>query len=303
MTNSSKMNTHANILVIGATGKVGGKALDYIIEHGSDTVTAAVRTTEQASAFENRGIASVHFDLNDLSSIQNALIGMDRVLLLTGYSVDMLKQSMRVIDEAKRAGVSHIVHVGASGNPTAEVAHWGWHRMIEAYIEKSGFSFTHLQPEAFMQNITAFGWLNHNSLTNLIGKSVWSWVDANDVGALAGAALLRPDNFSGQTWRLGYARASMEQVADKLTALLERNISIEPASADDFYQNAVDAGADPAYMSCVRDQFKLNAANLIDDADMVFDEIAFEQAVRRKPTSWAEYIERELRELRQSAAA
>jgi uncharacterized protein YbjT (DUF2867 family) len=298
-----KMTSQANILIIGSTGKVGSKALEYLLENSNENVIAATRTKAQESSLAKQGIQSVYFNLDDVTSIKRALDGIDRLLLLTGYSVDMLKQSMRVIDEAKVAGVSHIVHVGASGNATAEVAHWGWHRMIEAYIEKQGFTFTHLQPEAFMQNITAFGWLNQNSLTNLIGESVWSWVDANDVGALAGAALARPMDFDGQTWRLGYASASMQKVADLLKVSLQKSINLVQASADDFYQNAVDAGADPAYISCVRDQFKLNAANAIADSSMTFDEYAFEQAVGRKPSSWHDYIERELIKLKQANAA
>ena len=64
----------------------------------------------------------------------------------------MLRQSKRFLDTAKQQGVKHIVHIGASTAPTNEVAHWGWHQFIEAYIEKLSFSYTHLRPEAFMQN-------------------------------------------------------------------------------------------------------------------------------------------------------
>lgn len=128
-------------------------------------------------------------------------------------TVDMLKQSKRVIDSARAAGIRHIVHVGASGSNTAEVAHWGWHQMIQSYIAASGLSYTFLQPEAFMQNITAFGWLQDDHLTNLIGDAIWSWVHAGDVGLLAAEASRRPQDFAGQTWRMGYARASLDAVA------------------------------------------------------------------------------------------
>lgn len=297
------MNTQTNILIIGATGKVGSKAVEYLRKNTKHNVIAAARKNEQMAAFKAKGIQSIYFDLDDLISIRNGLQGIDRLLLLTGYSVDMLKQSMRVIDEAKKAGVQHIVHVGASGNPTAEVAHWGWHRMIESYIEKQGFSFTHLQPEAFMQNISAFGWLSQQSLVNLIGESKWSWVDANDVGALAGAALAKPEELAGQTWRLGYASASMKKVAKSISTAICQDIKLIELNPDDFYQSAIVNGADPAYMSCVRDQFKLNSQDKIDDADMTFDKHAFEQAVGYKPSEWSEFIERELDTLKIQTAA
>lgn len=107
----------------------------------------------------------------------------------------MLKQSKRVVDAAKIAGVKHIVHIGASSNDTAEVAHWGWHKMIEAYIEQQGFDFTHIQPEAFMQNMTNLWLVVKAGRTNLIKNSVWIWLDAYDVAAIAAEALARPNDF------------------------------------------------------------------------------------------------------------
>ena len=43
--------------------------------------------------------------------------------------------------------------------------------MIEAYVEDQGFRFTHIRPEAFMQNVMTFGWLQSGALTNLIGDA------------------------------------------------------------------------------------------------------------------------------------
>ena len=62
----------------------------------------------------------------------------------------MLRQSKRFLDTAKQTGIKHIVHIGASTAPTNAVAHWGGHQYIEAYIEKLGFSYTHLRPGVFI---------------------------------------------------------------------------------------------------------------------------------------------------------
>ncbi|MBI0575600.1 NmrA family NAD(P)-binding protein, partial [Pectobacterium parmentieri] len=73
-----------------------------------------------------------------------------------GYTVDMLRQSKVFLDEAKNMGIRHIVHLGACGRDDSTVAHWVWHQYIERYIEWSGFSFTHLRPETFMQNLLSY---------------------------------------------------------------------------------------------------------------------------------------------------
>ncbi len=288
--------TKRNVLIIGATGKVGSAALKQLSNYERINVIAGVRNMQKATHLIDSGAELVKLDLDDATSIQIAVKSVDSLLLLTGYSVDMLKQSKRVVDAAKSAGVKHIVHVGASGNPTSEVAHWGWHRMVEAYIEQQGFSYTHLQPEAFMQNITAFGWFNQDSLTNLIKNATWSWVDAHDVGALAGEALANPDQFHNQTWQLGYALASMPQVASMLARALNKAITTKDLAPETFYLEAIKAGADPAYMACVRDQFVLNGNGAIADADRIFDTKSFHSAVGRLPNSWQEFIAREFKE-------
>ena len=284
--------TNRRLLVIGATGQVGGEVVRSLIDAVGVQVLAAVRRDDQAQAMRDLGAEPVHLDLDDRDTVEAAVQGVDGILLMTGYTVDMMKHSKRVIDAAKRAGVYHIVHVGASGADTAEVAHWGWHRMIEAYIEAQGFRFTHIQPEAFMQNLLGFGWLQGGALTNLIGSARWSWVDARDVAALATAALKDPDTFGGQVWRLGYDAATMAEVADRIGALTGRSVETMPLDPQVFYEGAVGAGADPAYMACIRDQFRLNAAGAIPNADQTFDAAAFERAVGRAPATWADFIAR-----------
>lgn len=289
MTNKNKRR----ILIIGATGEVGGDVVRTLKNANEVETLAAVRRDDQATTMRALGVEPVHLDLDDIETVEKAVVGIDGILLMTGYSMDMLKQSKRVIDAAKRAGVDHIVHIGASGTETAEVAHWGWHRMIEAYVETLGFRFTHIRPEAFMQNVLKFGWLQKGALTNLIGDARWSWVDARDVAAMAAAALRDPDIFAGQIWRLGYDAATIKEVAEKLGKATGNSIEAVPLDPQVFFEGAVAAGADPAYMSCIRDQFRLNAADAIPDADQTFDPKAFEQATGRAPATWDEYIARE----------
>lgn len=298
MTNSTKRR----LLIIGATGQVGGDAVRTLTEVAEVETLAAVRRDDQAKSMQALGAQPVHLDLDDIDTVEQAVVEVDGILLIGGYSVDLIKQSKRVIDAAKRADVDHIVHIGASGADTAEVAHWGWHRMIEAYIEDQGFRFTHIRPEAFMQNVLTFGWLQPGSLTNLIGDARWSWVDARDVAALAAAALKYPDQFAGQVWRLGYDAATIEDVAQKIGTHADRKIKTAPLDPQVFYDGAVGAGADPAYMACIRDQFQLNAAGAIPNADQTFDPVRFEKAVGRAPATWADYIARESNMLTAAAA-
>ena len=191
------------ILVLGVTGKVGKQTARLLAETGDVKVVAGVRSPQKAEQLVDHNIEIRHLDLDRHETLAPALNGIDRALLLTGYSVDMLKQSKAFLDTAKLAGVQHIVHIGASGAPTNEVAHWSWHQFIERYIEALGFSFTHLRPEAFMQNLVNFGWLNQGVITNYIDHARWSWIDGDDLALVAAETLQHRDRHAGKIYPLG----------------------------------------------------------------------------------------------------
>ena len=285
------MTDKSNILVLGATGKVGGAVVDQLIDNKDVKVIAATRSPDKAQAFKEKGIDSVILDLDKPDTIAPALQNIDRALLLTGYTVDMLRQSKRFLDTAKQTGVQHIVHIGASTAPTNEVAHWGWHQFIEAYIEKLGFSYTHLRPEAFMQNLFGFGWLNKGTILNFIGDARWSWIDCYDLAAVVVQTLLHPEKYNGQTIPLGYDAKTMDEVAQILTEVVGQAFETEAHPTKEFLDDALqegEAGIYPnAYMYCVYTQLELNRADAIPKADATFDN--FEAITGRKPNTWHDF--------------
>ena len=285
------MTDKPNILVLGATGKVGGAAIEQLKDNKDVNVIAATRSHEKAKAFKDKGIDSVILDLENPDTIASALQNIDRALLLTGYTVDMLRQSKRFLDTAKQKGVKHIVHIGASTAPTNEVAHWGWHQFIEAYIEKLGFSYTHLRPEAFMQNLFGFGWLNQGVITNYIGNARWSWIDCYDLAAVVVETLLHPEKYNGQTIPLGYDAKTMDEVAQILTEVIGQPFMTEAHPTKEFLDNALQAGVEGiypnAYMNCVYTQLELNVADKIPESDRTFDN--FQAIVGRKPNTWRDF--------------
>lgn len=130
------------ILVFGSTGAIGGSLIKRLMpDHagGRIRLVATARHSEAAAKFEQLGVECRRIDLDHaeqqgLEPVVNAMRGVDRVFLLTSYDVKMLAQSKAVIDAAKQADVSHIVHLGAHASPATTIVHLGWHQMIEAYL-------------------------------------------------------------------------------------------------------------------------------------------------------------------------
>ena len=281
------------VLITGATGQIGGDTLRNLLADETITLVAAVRSPAKAKPFEDQGIRTVILDFDKEETLAPALQGIDRALLVTGYTVDMLRQSKAFLDQAKKSGVQHMVHLGACGRDDTTIAHWAWHQFVERYIEWSGFSFTHLRPECFMQNLLSYDGtqaVKAGVIEQYTGDTPFSWVDGEDVARVAAQALLNPAKHAGQTYRLGYDVQSYGDIADIMTRVLGQPFSYNPQSPDVFLEHMRAAGAEMAYMTCVHDNFTRMAARQIPGADETFDN--FTEITGRQPVRWEDFVQK-----------
>ena len=288
------MTSHKpTVLITGATGQIGGDTLRNLLADDSITLVAAVRSRAKAQPFEAQGIRTVMLDFDKEETLAPALQGIDRALLVTGYTVHMLRQSKAFIDQAKQAGVQHMVHLGACGRDDTTIGHWAWHQFVERYIEWSGLSFTHLRPECFMQNLLSYDGtqaVKAGVIEQYTGDARFSWVDGEDVARVAAQALLHPEKHTGQTYRLGYDVQSYGDIAAIMTRLLGQPFRYDAQSPDVFLKNMRAAGAEMAYMNCVHDNFTRMAARQIPGVEETFDN--FEAITGRQPVRWEEFVQK-----------
>ncbi len=275
------------ILVTGATGQIGGALVRLLAGESGLQVVAGARSPEKAKGI---GVPVVTLDYDREETLAPALEGIESVFMVTGYTVDMLRQSKAFINAAKRAGVKHIVHLGAPGDDDTKVGHWGWHQFVERYIEWSGISFTHLRPEIFMQNLLSYGGAEAEGrgvIRHYIGDARISWVDCDDVAAVAAVALAHPEVHAGKTYHLGYEARSYPEIAEILTRVIGQTFTEESRPPEEFLEQMLAAGADPAYMRCVYQNWIDYEARAIPGQDAVYDN--FFELTGRKPTTWAEF--------------
>ncbi|BAZ11735.1 NmrA family protein [Calothrix sp. NIES-4071] len=102
------------VLVMGSTGKNGKLILEELQNTGQEQVRVRVSShkQEQVEKFKAEGLNAVLLNLDDPNTYEAALVGVERLFLLTGYTVDMLAQSKIIVDTAKKVGVKHIIHLG-----------------------------------------------------------------------------------------------------------------------------------------------------------------------------------------------
>jgi NAD(P)H dehydrogenase (quinone) len=281
------------ILITGATGQVGSKTISLLSSNKDVEIVAAVRSPEKAAPFIAKGLATVILDFDDESTHLPAFAGIDRVLMVTGYTVDMLRQSKVLLDNARKAGVQHVVHLGACGRDDTTIGHWAWHQLVERYIEWAGFSYTHLRPETFMQNMLSYGGqkaIVDGVIHAYVKEARLSWVDVDDVAQVAAVALAHPEVHGGKTYRLGYDAKTFGEIAALMTTIIGKPFRYEPLAPEVFREAMVAAGAEMAYMGCVYEHWKRYAAGTIPGADDTFDN--FPEITGKEPTRWVDFIKK-----------
>src|SRR5271156_74396 len=280
-------NTKPRVLITGATGQIGRQVVAKLAgDLGLDTI-ASSRNPEKA----NLGVPTVLLDYDRGDTVAPALQGVDRLFILTGYTVDMLRQSKELVDGAQKAGVKHIVHLGACGADDTDVAHYGWHQFVERYIAGSGIAYTHLRPEIFMENILGYGGVpaaSNGVLRYYVGNQRLSFVAGEDIAEVAAAVLRSPGDHTGQTYRLGYDAKTYGEVAAIIAHVIQQPFRYEAHAAEEFLNKVLKAGGEPAYMHCVYSSFARFSGDGLPGADEVFDN--FTAITGRAPTTVEGFI-------------
>ena len=115
------------VLILGSTGRIGSKVIAELERTNSVEVVYSSRKLEQVEAWRRDGKEAVLLDLDAPQTFSDALAGIDRLFLVTGYTVAMVHQSKTIVDAAADAGVKFIVHLGIFGNARLTYPYAAWH--------------------------------------------------------------------------------------------------------------------------------------------------------------------------------
>lgn len=233
-----------NILVTGATGKIGMFLLEDLKEAGAD-FTAMVRNEERASNLIDKGFKTVIADFDDPGSLEKAMQGFKKVVLITPPHPEQDRQQMNVVEAAGNAGVLHLIKVSALGiSEDSSVSLSRMHAMVEAKIRKTEMSYTFLHPHSFMQNLlsNARTIKEMNTVFSPLGDARIPMVDARDVASVA-ARVCVGEGHEGKTYIItGPQAVSYDDIAQVLSEKLGKEISHSRISLEDSREAMIEAG-------------------------------------------------------------
>src|SRR5258708_2721364 len=139
------------ILVTGATGLNGKELLRRLSAKGI-AARALVRNPAKAEAIAALPqVEIVQGDMARPETLEPALHGIDRAMLISSSDPMMLEVQSNFIDAARKAGVKHIVKLsGIMPELDSAFRFARMHGEIEKRLEASGVAFTHLRAGEFM---------------------------------------------------------------------------------------------------------------------------------------------------------
>ncbi|WP_405467724.1 SDR family oxidoreductase [Streptomyces canus] len=231
------MTTTLPVLVVGATGSLGGKVVDELHKRGKN-VRALVRPTTDASRLEKRGVEIARGDMLDLDSLVAAMNGADAVITTAaGYTrggknahdIDTVGNA-NLAEAAHRAGIRRFVLTSIlTSDQTPQVPHF-WHKKIaEDKLEQLGVPFVALRPGAFFDQIATMA---GNPLDK--GRLIWmakaavplTFVHTSDLAAYLAAAV-DAEAANGERIDIGWDRpVSMREMADLMGSRAEKKIKV-----------------------------------------------------------------------------
>ena len=197
-----------DVAIIGSTGRNASAWTDAFVAEGY-----AVRNlVRHPRLLPNRpGVSYARLDLDDRSTYQTALEGIDTLALITPVDPRQPKWEIGLIEAAKNTSVRRIIKLSVIGAdficPLSPFARW--HAEIEDALRTSNIAHVILRPNFFMQNLLSQkDVIDAGTYTEPLGGASVSYVDVYDVADVAVVAatgalddqaltLTGPENLNG----------------------------------------------------------------------------------------------------------
>ncbi len=195
------------IAVTGVTGKLGRIAVEDLITRVPATeVVAIARDPQRAADLATRGVDVRAGDYDDPSALQDALAGVDVLLLVSSPDVTpgvRPRQHGNAIDAAKAAGVGRVVYTSAVGAQDGR-GFLADHTATEALLRDSGVPHTLLRNtfyEEALVNPGLRGAVDAGEILGADGGQPVTFATIRDLG-LAASATLTGDAHAGAIYEL-----------------------------------------------------------------------------------------------------
>lgn len=246
------------IVVTGATGQLGRLVIEQLLEKiPAAQIVAAVRSPEKASDLKALGVQVRQADYNQPATLDSALAGAEKVLLVSSSEVGQrTAQHRAVIDAAQRAGVKLLAYTSLLRADSTPLALGTEHHQTEAYLRSSGVPFVVLRNGWYTENYVSAidSALQLGTLYGAAGEGRISSASRADYAAAAVAVLLAANDQTGKVYELaGDSSYTLAEFAAKAAELAGQPLPYVNLSPADYQAALLKAGLPLIYADLLSD--------------------------------------------------
>jgi len=145
------------IAITGATGQLGRLTIESLLNDvAAEKIVAIVRNPERARDLAAKGVTVRQADYNDSAALEQALMGVDRLLLISSSEVGQrVAQHQAVIDAAKKNAVRFVAYTSLLHADRSPLGLAQEHLQTEAALRESGLAFALLRNGWYTENYAA----------------------------------------------------------------------------------------------------------------------------------------------------
>ncbi len=258
-------------LVTGAAGNFGALAVEALLDRGvaPGDVVATARDTDRLVAFAARGVVTRRLDYDDPASVEAALEGVDRLLLVSSSAVGTrVPQHRTVLEAAASKGVELVAYTSILRADSTSMALAADHYATEQVLAELGLPHVLLRNGWYLENYTAQVpvQLEHGVLGGA-GSGRISAASRADFADAAAVALLADDS-AGKIHELaGDESFTMADYAATLAEYSGQEVTYVDLPQAEYAAALVSAGVPAAFAEILADSDRgVTVGDLYDDS-------------------------------------
>jgi NAD(P)H dehydrogenase (quinone) len=285
------MPLERTLFVTGASGHLGRRVVELLLEKGAGKIVAGTRKPEKLADLAARGVVVRHADFDDPKGLQAALEGVDRVLIISTDAIDRpgrrLAQHRAAVEAAASAGVKHAVYTSMPNPESSPVVFAPDHLGTEQALKASGMSWTILRDCWYIEYLmmTLAPAVASGKLSAVAGQGGAPYVTREDCAQVAAAALASSDA-SNKTWNTtGPDLVTYPELAKLASELTGRKVEYVAVTPEERIAQMIAAGTpEPIAKIMVSSQVAISQGK------MGVPTTAVKELTGREPMSVREYL-------------
>jgi NAD(P)H dehydrogenase (quinone) len=245
------------IAITGASGQLGRLTIEALLKRlPASEIIALVRDPNKAGDLAERGIVVRQADYNRPETLHQALIGVNRLLLISSSEVGQrTAQHRAVIDAAKQEGIELLAYTSVLHADKSALGLATEHRDTEQALTESGIPHVLLRNGWYHENYTAGipVALAHGVLLGCAQDGLIASAARADY-AEAAAVVLTSENQAGRVYELaGEPAYTLTELAAEMTRQAGKAVVYSNLPESDYRSALINAGLPDGFAALLAD--------------------------------------------------